>query len=159
MRIGIKAKSLKVLKEFGSALGGLFCVGSEAMSRDMKEQEQVSQEAREPSAARIGYPAKLPAAPPTACSRALVILGAKGSGKEAQAIFEGRASRWQITDWRLGRNGMPAWAVDLLRRKLAAAAAEYQTIGAELQPGPGFDWRRNAASLLGRRRTQRIDSR
>lgn len=132
-------------------LGGLFRAWREAMSRGMDEQEHQGQGGQEQSAARIGYPAKSPGPPANAFRRALEALGAR-TIPQGTKLFLGRAQPWQVRDWRLGRRGAPAWAVDLLKRQLDAEIARLQALKQELQPGPGFDWRRNAASVLGRRR-------
>ena len=105
--------------------------------------------------ARVEYRELLAERPPTPCERALKLLGVSGSGVEAQAVFNGRATRWQITEWRLGRNGMPEWAVDILRLKLAQAGELYRYAQEDLVPGPGLGWNKNATRGLGEWRARK----
>lgn len=55
--------------------------------------------------------------------QALRQLGALGSMPAQLAVFDGRATRYQLIHWRVGRRRVPAWAIDLLEQKINARSA------------------------------------
>jgi hypothetical protein len=78
---------------------------------------------------------------PNAFERSLRILapGGRDGGinrKLALQLFSGRASWDMIKNWRYGKGGVPAWAVEALRERARCLD--------ELMPGPGqgASWRR-----------------
>lgn len=105
--------------------------------------------------AQIGHAELFPEKPATPCARALALLGIREIGQPAIALFDGRATYWQIKDWKLGRRGMPPWAVELLRDRLAALGATFKAAQADLQPGPGMGWNKNATRGLGEWRAKK----
>jgi hypothetical protein len=111
-------------------------------------------------AAPAEYPEQLVSSSANPCYRALELLGCINSKSKSLAAFDGRASIWQVVDWRLGRRGMPPWAVETLRQKLEQAKQPFDIVGAALQPGRGPSWNKNATRGLGEwraRKNQKVD--
>ena len=57
----------------------------------------------------------------------------------ARVVFDGRASRYTVKAWRIGKRYVPEWARDLLREK----AAKIIEAANEMPTGPGMQagWR------------------
>lgn len=86
---------------------------------------------------------------------ALLTLVPSQSKAGLLALFDGRASYPAIRKWREGRRAMPPWAIDLIRAKLAAKAAEITAPGDLIKTGPGQGWNRGAARGAGEWRARR----
>lgn len=53
----------------------------------------------------------------------LQILGLTGSTKRQLELFRGRATYWQLVEWRNGRRHIPQWAVDIMVAAIEAKHA------------------------------------
>lgn len=83
----------------------------------------------------------------------LETLAPNARGRALADIFDGRASPERIMNWKAGRRGIPQWAADLLRDKLAQKHARELTIAAQIKTGPGKRAGAiNLAEYLARRR-------
>lgn len=104
--------------------------------------------------APLGHVELFPAKPATPCAKALELLGIT-TRAEAVQLFKGRAAMWQVRDWRLGRRGMPTWAVEILRAELNARRAMFDALAESVLPGPGLGWNKNATRGLGEWRAKK----
>ena len=69
------------------------------------------------------------------------------------ALLDGKADRVDTLHWKAGRYGPPAWAIELLRDKLARRHDLERSIAARAKPGPGLKvGARNLAAYLAARR-------
>jgi hypothetical protein len=59
-------------------------------------------------------------------------------GRTIVKLLDGRAERTCTLHWKAGRRGPPAWALDLLRSKLAAKHELERSIAAKAVAGPGI---------------------
>jgi hypothetical protein len=69
----------------------------------------------------------------TPIDQALRWLVPNADGKQLVALFDGRASRPVIANWRAGKRSAPQWAIDRINQRLK----ERQEKAAKIQPGPG----------------------
>lgn len=91
-------------------------------------------------------------APPTPFAELVDILKPGATGSDMVALLDGRTQRTRTLDWKAGRYGPPAWAIDLLRAKLRQRHEKESAIAARAKPGPGLQaGAKNLAVYLARR--------
>lgn len=90
--------------------------------------------------------------PPTPFAELINVLKPGATGADMVALLDGRAQRTRALDWKAGRYGPPAWAIDLLRAKLQQRHEKESAIAARAKPGPGLRaGAKNLAEYLARR--------
>lgn len=77
-------------------------------------------------------------APPTPFAELIDILKPGATGSDMVELLDGKAPRTRALDWKAGRYGPPAWAIDLLRTKLRQRHEKESVIAARVMPGPGL---------------------
>lgn len=81
------------------------------------------------------------------------LLKPGATGSDMVALLDGKAGRTVALDWKAGRYGPPAWAIELLRDKLARRHELERAIANKAKPGPGLKaGARNLAAYLATRR-------
>jgi hypothetical protein len=76
----------------------------------------------------------------TAFSRALEIVAPRASGRQLVPLFDGKANRTTILNWRNGRRAVPHWAIEILRHIHATKGAELDNHlreATQKETGPG----------------------
>lgn len=69
-------------------------------------------------------------------------------------VFNGRANRTTIANWKAGRHPPPQWAIDRLRQLADEFVGDMQADLDKLKPGPGLKaGARNLAAYLAVRRS------
>ena len=73
----------------------------------------------------------------TPFSALVEVLKPGATGKDLVELLDGKAERTAALHWKAGRFGPPAWAIDLLRDKLARRQECERAIAAKVEAGPG----------------------
>ncbi len=74
------------------------------------------------------------------------------------ALFEGKASRSTIANWRAGRHLMPPWAVEIIAQKMQAYLDRIERLVTELKNMPERPGRKAGAINLARWKAHRYDT-
>ena len=69
---------------------------------------------------------------------AIRALWPNATGQELVALFDGRAAVTTIANWRAGRRGIPAWAIDRLHQRIDERSAQAKRHLQHVAPGPGL---------------------
>jgi hypothetical protein len=81
------------------------------------------------------------------------VLKPGASGRDIAELLDNKVSRHLALHWKAGRSMPPAWAIDLLRGKLARRHEQERAIADKAKPGPGLKaGARNLAAYLAARR-------
>jgi hypothetical protein len=89
----------------------------------------------------------------TAIKDTLEELAPGASAAQLVPLFDGKAGRTQIANWRAGIRTMPAWAVELLRAKIRTDNERRTQRAAQIKEGSDRHvGARNLAEYLARRR-------
>jgi hypothetical protein len=76
--------------------------------------------------------------PVAALNDTIQALAPGARGAALVPLFDGKASRRQIANWRAGIRGVPLWAVELLRTKIRTESQHRIQRASQMKEGPGL---------------------